>query len=241
MALPKISQPTFSLTIPSTGKKTSFRPMLVKEEKVLLMAKEGKDTDDILASVKQVVNNCCLDESIDVNKLAMFDIEYLFLHIRSFSVGSKIKVSYRDNEDDIVRDFEVDISEVEVKFPEFYDRTKPYSVKLNDDMALTMKYPPGSLYSEALYKDLTESEVMDMLLINCLDKLYEKDKAIEMSTHSKEEILEFIDSLSISTFEKIKQFITETPKLEHIITYTNEKGKEKKIYMNTLSDFFILR
>ncbi len=241
MALPKISIPTYFINIPSLNKKVLFRAMLVKEEKLLLMAKESDEEDDILLAIKQVVNNCLMDNSIDIDKLAIFDIEYVFLNIRSFSVGSKIKVSYKDNDDNVVRDFEIDINDIKVKFPEFHDFKKPYTIKLNNEMYITLKYPPSTLYSEKIFKNLTENEALDLLMINCLDKIYDGDKVTDFSVHSKEEILEFINSLDISTFEKIKDFILNTPKLEYCIEYVNNNGKERKIVLNSLSDFFMLR
>jgi len=241
MALPKLLTPAFSITIPSTNKKSSFRAMLVKEEKILLMAKDGEDEGDILQAIKQIVNNCSLDEKFDIDKLTFFDVEYIFLNIRAFSIGSKIKVSYRDNDDNKVRDFEVDVSKVKIVFPEYHDFKKPYSVKINANTYISMKYPPSTLYSESIYKNLTENEILDLLLISCLDKLYEGDSATDISSHSKEEILEFIDSLDIQSFEKIKQFVLDTPKLEYVIEYVNDNGKERKIVLNSLTDFFTLR
>jgi len=118
MALPKITHPMFDVIIPSTKTKIKIRPMLVKEEKILLMAKNGEEETEILAAVNQVVNNCIITDGIDVDKLALFDVEYLFVKIRAVSVSNVSKVSYKDNEDEKIYDFEVDLNNVEVKFPE---------------------------------------------------------------------------------------------------------------------------
>ena len=118
MALPKLTHPMFDVVVPSSKKVIKIRPMLVKEEKILLMAKTSDDPSEILSAVKQVVNNCIVDSDIDVEKFPLFDVEYIFIKIRSYSVSNISKVSYRDNEDNKVYDFEVDLEKVNVVFPE---------------------------------------------------------------------------------------------------------------------------
>ena len=118
MTLPKISYPTYTIKVPSTKKNVKFRPFLVKEEKLLLMAKESENNADILQSIKQIVNNCCLDENFDNEKLTIFDLEYIFIKLRAFSVDNIVKVSYKDEEDGQNYDFEVDLNSVEIDFPE---------------------------------------------------------------------------------------------------------------------------
>jgi hypothetical protein len=116
--LPKIEHPIHKIKIPSTKKEVGFRPFLVKEEKLLLMAKESETPSDILSTIKQIINNCCLDPKFDINKLAIFDLEYIFLRLRAISVDNNVKVTYRDNEDQKLYDFDIPLNKVEIKYPE---------------------------------------------------------------------------------------------------------------------------
>ena len=137
MPLPKIKHPIYEFKVPSMGTKESFRPFLVKEEKVLLMAKSSEDPSDAMRAVKQIVNNCAISESFDVDKLTIFDLEYLFLQLRAVSVSNIVKVSYRDNEDGKVYDFGIDLKEVDVEFPEGIEKV----IRVTDDMGIVMKWP----------------------------------------------------------------------------------------------------
>ena len=145
MTLPKIPHPTFTLEVPSTKKKLTFRPFLVKEEKILLMAKTSQDENDVLSAVKQIVNNCCETKGFDVNKIAIFDLEYLFLKIRASSVGNMISLSYNDLEDKKQYSFEVDLNKIEVEFPA---KSVSNKIEINGKTGILMSYPPASLYDE---------------------------------------------------------------------------------------------
>lgn len=237
MALPKLTHPMFDVVIPSTKKKTKVRPMLVKEEKILLMAKTGEDASEILAAVKQVVNNCIVDSDINVDKLALFDIEYLFVRIRSISVSNISKVSYRDNEDNKVYDFDVDLEKVEVKFPETVEKNYP----ITDTTGIVMKYPEASLYSDKTFLDVSAEKVLDTLIMRCIDKIYEGDKMIDPKNVPEEELTEFIDSLDVTTYDKLRKFFNSLPTLYYKIEYKNEMGNERTIEMTSLTDFFTLR
>lgn len=237
MALPKISHPMFDVVIPSMKKKIKIRPMLVKEEKILLMAKSGEDDKEILAAVKQVVNNCIVTADIDIDKLALFDIEYLFVKIRSVSVSNVSKVSYRDNEDGEIYDFEVELEKVEVQFPEKIEKNIP----INETTGIMMKYPEASLYSDEEFLKSNPEEMIDNLILRCIDKIYDGDEMYDPKTFSQNEIKDFVEQLDVNTYEKMRQFFTNIPKLYYIIKYTNKLGNDRSIEMSALTDFFTLR
>lgn len=233
--LPKIKHPTTEIKIPSTNKKELFRPFLVREEKILLMAKSSKDNNDIFRAIKQVINNCAISEAFDVNKLTTFDLEYIFLNLRSMSVNNIIKVSYQDTEDKEIYEFEVDISKIEVKFPENTSNI----IKVNDKITIVMKYPSASLFDDRNFLDSGE-DIYFELILRSLDKIYDGEDVMQAEDFSKEDLEEFIDQLDTKTFEKITGFIDNLPKLSYYIVYVNKNGNERSIEMNSLNDFFTL-
>jgi len=237
MALPKISHPLFDVTIPSTNKKIKIRPMLVKEEKILLMAKSGGDPRDALTAVRQVVNNCIMDDKIDIDSLTTFDIEYLFIKIRAYSISNISKVSYIDSEDDKSYEFEVNLDEVSVKFPENIDK----NIKINDDIVVVMKYAPSSLMTDDEFTQTDMNKYFDMLIANCVDKIFQGDEVFEIGDVPKAELQQYLenefDSLS---YDKMRKFVLNMPRLNYEIKYTNSKGTERKILMTSLVDFFTL-
>jgi hypothetical protein len=233
--LPKISHPTFEFTIPSTKKKFIFRPFLVKEEKILLMAKSSQEPGDIFRAIKQIINNCCENDNFDVDKVSIFDLEYLFLQIRAVSVNNLIKVSYRDNEDEKIYDFEVDISKIEVKFPEKVEK----KIEINKNTGILMKYPPASLFDDKdVFKNRDDS--FYEMILKCIDKIYDGEEIYEPLNYSKKEIEEFLDSCGIKVFEKIQNFMSNMPKLYYKIEYKNSFGNDRIIEMSSLNDFFTL-
>ena len=234
--LPKISHPIFEFNIPSTNKLEKFRQFLVKEEKILLMAKSSEEPSDILRAIKQVVNNCSLSESFDVDKLAMFDLEYLFLQLRSVSVENIVKVSYRDNDDQKVYDFQIDIKNVDVQFPENVDKI----IKVTDDIGIKMKYPPASLFDDKDYFKSGDQAYYELIL-RCIDTVYSGDDLFNATDYTKEDLEVFLDDCGIKTFENIRNFMNNIPKLYYKIEYTNANGKLRTIELTSLSDFFTLR
>lgn len=235
MSLPKITYPQIMLTIPSTKKKVGFRPFLVKEEKILLMAKLSAEESDILIAIKQVVNNCALDE-FDVNAISLFDLEYLFIQLRAASVNDTVQVSYRDNEDDKVYDFDVTLKDIEVKFPEKFDN----KIRITDGTGLVMKFPNSSLYEDKEFLESGEDSFFQLIL-RCIDKVYDENEVYEVSQYNKKELEEYIENLDIKTFEKIQDFMINQPKLSYVIKYKNSLGNDREIELTTLSDFFTLR
>ena len=235
MPLPKIKHPIFEFVVPSTNKKESFRPFLVKEEKILLMAKTSEEPNEILRAVKQVVNNCALSKSFDVDRLAIFDIEYLFMQLRAISVNNIVKVSYRDNEDDEIYEFSIDLKEVKVQFPEKIDRV----IKITDKMGIQMRYPSASIFDD---KDFFGSgdDAFYELVVRCIDKIYDGDEIYDPTEYSKEEVEQFLDDCGIDTFEKVQLFMTNVPKLYHKLEYKNKNGNQRVIELTSLTDFFTL-
>ena len=233
--LPKIKHPTFEIKIPSTGKKELFRQFLVKEEKVLLMAKASEDPGDVFRAVKQVVNNCAVSDSFDVDKLTMFDLEYLFLKLRALSVSNIVKVTYRDNEDQQTYDFAIDLDTVEVKFPDGIEKV----IKITDEIGIVMKYASASLLDDREFLDSGEDSFYE-LIIRCVDRVYDGDDVYDASSIDKKELESFLDDLDVKVFEKVQQFMVSTPKLYHKIEYKNSLGNDRTIELSTLTDFFTL-
>ena len=234
MALPKLSHPTFELEIPSTKQKIRYRPFLVKEEKILLIAQQSNDPKDVVYAVKQVLQNCSLDP-IDVDDLTTFDIEYFFIKLRSKSVNNLVKLKYRDLEDELIYDFEVDLEQLEMTFDPEHEST----IQINDNTILFLKYPKMNMVGD-IDKVENETDLVFEILRNCLDKIVQGSETYEIKDSTKEEIDEFILSLDVSTFNKVQNFFNTMPKLKHDIIYTNSLGNERKITLQNLNDFFTL-
>jgi hypothetical protein len=237
MALPKIAHPLFDVKIPSNSKKIKMRPMLVKEEKILLMAKSSDDQNEMLNAVKQVVNNCIASDGIDIDKLALFDIEYLFIKVRAFSIGNITKVSYMDNEDELTYDFDVNLDDVSIFFPENIDK----NIKVSKDIVIVMKYAEASLYSDNDTKNINATNFLDILVTKCIDKVFEGDVAYDASSFTQEELQNYIEELDTASYTKMKNFVMSMPRLDYVIKYTNAKGTNREIIMSSLTDFFTLR
>jgi len=235
MSLPKISHPQIIIEIPSSKKKVIFRPFLVKEEKLLLMAKASEDETDILLSIKQVVNNCAIDQ-LDVNSLSLFDLEYIFIQLRAYSVNDQVQVSYKDNEDEKLYDFDINLKDIKVVFPEKVNNV----IKINEAAGLVLKYPTSSLYEDKEFLS-SGSDSFFQLIVRCMDKIYDGDEVFECSGYSKKDLEIYLEDLDINTFEKIREFMVSQPRLSYIIKYKNSLGNDRTIELTTLSDFFTLR
>lgn len=235
MGLPVISHPTFSLVLPSTQQKITFRPFLVKEEKILLIAQSSEDQVDIIRAVKQVVSNCITDSSISVDDFTTFDLEYFFIKLRAKSVQNVINLSYRDNEDNKVYEIAVNLDEVEVKQEKVVDN----KIETTPTSGIILRYPKVSIMNAAeMIEDAVEFNFFIMQA--CIDKIYSDGQEYNPDNFSKEEVREFIDSLDVTTYQKIQEFIEAMPRLEHTISYTNSNGKKVDIVLKTLTDFFTL-
>jgi hypothetical protein len=233
MPLPKIDQPLFDMIIPSTGKKIVFRPFLVKEEKILLIAQQSGNDSEIIRAIKQILNNCIQDE-IDLDTFAIFDLEYAFLKLRAKSVNNVVKLAYRDTEDDEVYNFELDLDAIEIKMPEKINS----KIVITDEVGMTMKYPSASITDNMTNFD-NEVDLMTFFIINCIDTIYDEENVYVADDFSGEEISEFLDSLDVKSFEKIREFFESVPRLYHKIEYTNSIGNERSIELTSLKDFFM--
>ena len=189
MPLPKIDQPLFDMIIPSTGKKVVFRPFLVREEKILLIAQQSENDSEIIRAIKQILNACVQDD-IDIDSLAIFDLEYMFLKLRARSVNNVVKLSYRDIEDGELYNFELDLDTIEVKMPEVINS----KIEINDNVGMTMKYPAASITDRMKDFD-NEVDLMTFFIVNCIDTIYDEDNVYVASEFSESEITEFLDGL----------------------------------------------
>lgn len=234
--LPKIDYPVYTIEIPSSKQKVRFRPFLVKEEKLLLMAKESDNGADILSAVKQIVNNCAIDPKFDVNKLAVFDLELIFIKLRAFSVDNVIKVSYKDFEDEKIYNFEINLNDVKVIFPENIEK----NIKITDKSGIIMKYPSSTLYDDQEFLNLEKNYLFE-LIIRCIDSIYYEDQVFDAKNYKKEELSEFVENLDIKSFEQIQKFLLDSPKIHHKIEYKNSLGNDRTIEYSSLNDFFMWR
>jgi len=236
MALPKLTTPTYELEIPSTDEKIKFRPFLVKEEKILMMAMESKSSADITQAVKDIVNECTFNK-VKIDNMPMFDVEYIFLQIRSKSVGeiSKLKLLCPDD-GKTYADVELDLNEVKVQVGD--DHTN--KIELTEDMGLIMKYPTIDSFSETGIRDINPSNMLDVIS-TCILQIYEKkgEKTYDPKDQTKKELTEFIEQLNTKQFKDVQKFFETMPKLKHEITIKNPKTKkENKVTLTGLNDFF---
>ena len=232
MTLPTINTPTYELEVPSTKEKITYRPFLVKEEKILLTAMETGGEQDMVLALKQIVNNCLLSE-IDIDHLATFDLEYIFLNLRSKSVGevATINITCPDDEETQVP-VEIPLDEVEVTFPEGHSN----KVELTDTIGLTMKYPDFTLASETRE---TNTEYLFDMIKGCIAQITEGETVHERVDFNEKELDTFLDSLSTKQLEGVQNFFETMPKLRHEITVTNPKTKkENKVTLEGLDAFF---
>lgn len=234
MPLPKTHHPLFEATLPSNQRNVYYRQMLVKDEKILLLAKTTDDDSDINRAVKQVVNNCLMD--VDIDTLTTFDIEYMFIKIRAVSIGNEVELAFKDAEDEKEYEFTVDLDKVTLRFPKGINST----IKISDELGMSLQYPPASLLDEKLAAE-NSKDAYEFIAAKCIDKIFEEDEVHLASDYTNEELLEFVENLDVKSYNKVREFLASTPHLFYEIEYTNEKGTARKIPLTTLTDFFTLR
>ena len=237
MALPKLNTPTYELEIPSTDEKIKYRPFLVKEEKILMMALETKDNAQIVNAVKDIVTECTFNK-INISTMPMFDTEYIFLQIRSKSVGevSKIKILCPDGDGKTYADVEINLDEVKVQVGN--DHTN--KIELSDDMGVIMTYPNIDSFADSGIQDITASNMLEVIG-TCILQIYEEkgEKVYESKDQTKKELNDFIESMNTKQFQDIQKFFDTMPKLKHEIKIKNPKTKkESKVTLTGLNDFF---
>lgn len=234
MGLPVIEQPLFEITIPSTEKKAKIRPFTVKEEKILLLAQESDDFDQVILSIKQIVGNCL--QEIDVDDLAMFDIEYLLLNIRARSVNNIIEFKIRDPESEEEIDVSLDINNIEIKRNEEHDK----NIEVDSNVSLIMKYPSLDQAKMAMSApEGKENEAMFNVMIQCIDKVVNGDEVLTLKDFSDEEIQDFVESMSSTTLKKIENFYQTMPTLKFEIPYKLKDGTKKTFNVEGTETFFI--
>jgi hypothetical protein len=238
MPLPKISTPTYELELPSTGQTIKYRPFLVKEEKLLVIALESEDTKQITSAIKNVIKNCIETKGVKVETLPTFDIEYLFLNIRGKSVGEEIEVNIicpDDGETQVPVKINVD----DIKVQKNPDHNK--QIKLDDSIMMEMKYPSLEQFIKSNF-DLSSDSTMDQsfeLISSCIDKIYTEDEVWSTSDVTKKELMEFLDQMNSSQFKEIEKFFETMPKLSHKIKVKNPVTEvESEVTLEGLSSFF---
>jgi hypothetical protein len=238
MPLPKIATPTYELELPSTEQKIKYRPFLVKEEKLLVLALESEDTKQITTAIKTVIKSCIETKNIKVESLPTFDIEYLFLNIRGKSVGEEIDVNIicPDDEETVVP-IKINVDNIQVqKNPEHTNK-----IKLDDSIMMEMKYPSLEQFIKSNF-DLSADSTMDQsfeLIGSCIDKIYTEDEVWVAADVTKKELMDFLDQMNTSQFKQIEKFFETMPKLSHTIKVKNPKTEvESEVVLEGLSSFF---
>jgi len=236
MALPKLNTPTYELEIPSTDEKIQYRPFLVKEEKILMMALETKDNAQIVNAVKDIVNECTFNK-INISTMPMFDTEYIFLQIRSKSVGevSKLKLLCPDDKKTYA-DVELDLNEVKVQVED--DHTN--KIELTDDMGIIMTYPSIDSFSDTGIQEINATNMLEVIG-SCILQIYENkgEKVYEAKDQTKKELTEFIEQLNTKQFQDVQKFFDTMPRLKHTIKIKNPKTKKtSEVTLSGLNDFF---
>jgi len=236
MALPKINTPTYELVIPSTDEKIEYRPFLVKEEKILLIAMESGKQKDIISAIKQIVTACTFGK-LKIGRMPMFDVEYLFLNIRAKSVGeiSELKLIAPDDKKTTV-DVSVDLSTIQVQEEEGHTN----KIELTDEMGIYMQYPTVDTFGESGISDINASNMLEVIT-GCIAQIYDKkgEEVFEAKDQTKKELIEFVEQLNSKQFADVQSFFDTAPKLKHEITLKNPKTKvESKVVLSGLGDFF---
>ena len=237
MPLPKISTPTYELVIPSTGKNIKYRPFLVKEEKVLIVAMESEDTRSIANAVKDVIKNCIITRGVKVEELSTFDIEYLFLNIRGKSVGEEVEVLVTCPDDGVTKvPLTIALDEIQVQFDEEHSR----DIKLDDALTLRMRYPSMEEFIKNNFavSDISVDDTFEMIT-SCIEQVYNEEESWSAKDCSKKELKEFVEQLSSKQFKEIENFFGTMPKLSHKISVLNPNTDvESEVVLEGLASFF---
>ena len=238
MPLPKIVTPTYELELPSSGQTIKYRPFLVKEEKVLVLAMESEDTKQITNAIKAVLKSCVQTKGVKVETLPTFDIEFLFLNIRGKSVGETLEVNIicpDDGETTVAVDIDLDLIQVE-KSDDHSNK-----IKLDANLMMEMKYPSLDQFIKNNF-DFKEENQMDQsfaLIATCIDKIYSEEEVWATADCTKKEVNEFLESMNSSQFKEIEKFFETMPKLQHTVQVTNPKTKVKSdVVLEGLASFF---
>jgi hypothetical protein len=235
MALPKIDVPVFKVKLPITKKTISCRPFLVKEEKILLMAKESDDnSDDSVNAIRQVVNNCILDDNIDVDTLPLIDLEFVLLKIRAKSMGEIVTSNYRHGECKKPTKINIDLNTVEVVI----DPKNKTKIKINDTIGVIMKYPTINLMAKMSETEKNPDKIFE-IIVKCIDSIFDADDVYSPTDYTNEELNEFLLGMTQKQFEAIEEFFSTLPKLQKKIEFECvECGYKEDLTLEGLSSFF---
>ncbi|MAR77713.1 MAG: baseplate protein [Gammaproteobacteria bacterium] len=239
MPLPKISTPTYELVLPSTNKKVKYRPFLVKEEKILIMALESEDQKQITNAIKTVLADCILTRGIKVDKMATFDIEYLFLNVRGKSVGETVEVNVTCPDDGKTTvEMEIDIDSIKIQ----KDPNHSNIIKLDNDLSIQMNYPSLNQFIETNF-DLsdTKNQVDQSLhvIMSCINQVYNSEESWSAAECTKKELKDFVESMNSKQFKEVETFFETMPKLSHKVKVTNPETKvESEVVIEGLASFF---
>ena len=238
MPLPKIATPTYELVLPSTDQTIQFRPFLVKEEKLLVLALESEDNKQITTAIKSVLKNCVLTKGIKVEQLPTFDIEFLFLNIRGKSVGEELEVNIVCPDDEKTQvTVDINLDDIQVQKNEEHNK----QIKLDDNLMMEMKYPSLDQFIKNNF-DFNEKNQMDQsfqLIASCIDKIYTEEEVWATADCTKKEVNDFLEQMNSGQFKLIETFFETMPKLSHTISVTNPKTKvESDVVLEGLASFF---
>jgi len=238
MPLPKIATPLYELELPSTKQTIKYRPFLVKEEKLLVLALESEDTKQITTAIKTVIKNCISTKGVKVEELPTFDIEYLFLNIRGKSVGEEVEVSIIAPDDGKTTiPIKIDLDEIKVVENEDHEK----QIRLDDNLMMEMKYPSLDQFIKNNF-DFNEESNIDRsfeLIATCIDKIYSEEEVWSTADVSKKEVVEFLEQMNSIQFKQIEKFFETMPKLSHTVEVTNPVTKVKStVVLEGLSSFF---
>lgn len=237
MALPSIATPTYELTLPSTKKKIKYRPFLVKEEKILLLATQSEDPKEVKQAVKDIVKACVLSR-IKLEDLTSFDLEYLFLRIRAVSVGEEVQMKITCNDDNETKvDYTIDLTTIEVDFAEDHS-TK---IMLTDKLGVIMRYPGMDTFVDLtmIGRDMNNVDEVFSLVADCIEQIFDEEDVYDSSTTTKKEFVQFVESLTQKQFESVQNFFATMPVLRHKFSLTNPNtGVESEYVLEGLQSFF---
>jgi len=238
MPLPKIATPTYELVLPSTDQTIQFRPFLVKEEKLLVLALESEDNKQITTAIKSVLKNCVITKGIKVEQLPTFDIEFLFLNIRGKSVGEELEVNIVCPDDETTQvTVDINLDDIQVQKNEEHNK----QIKLDENLMMEMKYPSLDQFIKNNF-DFNEKNQMDQsfqLIASCIDKIYSEEEVWATADCTKKEVNDFLEQMNSGQFKLIETFFETMPKLSHTISVTNPKTKvENDVVLEGLASFF---
>ncbi|AGS81135.1 hypothetical protein [Caulobacter phage Cr30] len=233
MALPKIETAIFETVLPSNGKKVKFKQFSVKEEKILLIAEQSNETNDIVNAIKQILSNCIISE-IELEKLPMFDLEWLFLQLRMKSVGEIVEFKIQDFEDEKIIDLQLNLEDVKMEYNQ-----ENNIIQLDENNHIKLRCPGISEFEELINFNSKNPNHTIALVASIIEQIYSNDEIIDPSSITKEELEAWVETFPKNAMLKIEQFFEKLPKLYHEIHYKNSLGNDRKFVLEGLKDFFL--